>query len=160
METVSGSGMEPIVILSSMSDSEIRSILRDSISQIPEASGMNNHQGSKSTTDRRVMNIVMSELASNSMWFLDSATNTTTEADSAAAAYGVPYARNSLFVDNSTDVDTICQMIRKGANMADKNGSVIIIGHCRPNTARAFHYMIPKLQAEGYQFVYVSSLLH
>ena len=76
----------------------------------------------------------------------------------AAALYHVPYARNNLFVDNSADVDAICRMIQKGAERARKNGSAIIIGHCRPNTAAAFKKMVPKLKAEGIEFVYLSSL--
>ena len=158
MESVSGKGMEKIVIKDSMSDEQIRSLIRQSIQQIPQASGMNNHQGSKATTDKRVMKIVMSELASRNMFFFDSATNTSTEADKAAALYHVPYARNNLFVDNSADVDAICRMIQKGAERARKNGSAIIIGHCRPNTAAAFKKMVPKLKAEGIEFVYLSSL--
>lgn len=160
MESVSGSGMEPIVILTSMGDSEIRSMLRDSMNQIPEAIGMNNHQGSKATIDRRVMNVVMSEMASHNMFFLDSATNSNTAVAAAAEAYGVRHARNELFVDNDSDVSAIEQMIRKGADIASRDGSVIIIGHCRPNTAEAFRQMVPKLTGEGYEFVYLSSMMH
>lgn len=159
MESVSGSGMEPVVLLTSMSDTAKRKLLSDSFRQIPQAAGMNNHQGSKATTDRATMDVVMNELAHRGMFFLDSATNTTTAADSAAAAYGVRYARNELFVDNSTDVETIKSMIRKGARMAAANGSAIIIGHCRPHTAEAFRQAVPELRAEGIRFIYVSDLL-
>lgn len=159
MESVSGSGMEPVVLLTSMSDTAKRQMLADSFRQIPQAVGMNNHQGSKATTDRATMDVVMNELSHRGMFFLDSATNTTTAADGAAAAYGVRYARNELFVDNSTDVETIKSMIRKGARMAIANGSAIIIGHCRPHTAEAFRQIVPELRAEGIRFVYVSELL-
>lgn len=159
MESVSGYGMEPVVLLTSMSDMEKRQLLSNSFRQIPQAVGMNNHQGSKATTDRATMDVVMNELAHRGMFFLDSATNTTTAADSAAAAYGVRYARNELFVDNSTDVETIKSMIRQGARMAAGHGSAIIIGHCRPHTAEAFRQVVPELQAEGIRFVYVSDLL-
>ena len=160
MESVSGSGMEPVVLLTGMSDMEKRRLLSDSFRQIPQAAGMNNHQGSKATTDRATMDVVMNELAHRGMFFLDSATNTTTAADSAATAYGVRYARNELFVDNSTDVETIKSMIRKGARMAAANGSAIIIGHCRPHTAEAFRQVVPELRAEGIRFIAVSELLH
>lgn len=158
MESVSHSGMEPIVLLTTMSDEAMRTMLSDSFRQIPQAVGMNNHQGSKATTDRHTMDVVMNELRHRGLFFLDSATNTTTAADSAAAAYGVPYARNELFVDNSTDIEEIKAMIRKGARMA-AGGSAIIIGHCRPNTAEAFRQVVPELKAEGIRFVYVSSLM-
>lgn len=160
MESVSGSGMEPIVLLTSMSAEAKKSMLADSMRQIPQAVGMNNHQGSKATIDRATMNTVMQMLSAKGMFFLDSATNTTTEADSAAAAYGVRYARNELFVDNSTDIEEIKAMIRKGARRASANGTAIIIGHCRPNTAEAFRQVVPELRAAGIEFIYVSKLLH
>lgn len=158
MESVSGIGMEPKVILTSMSDTDIRQMLRDSLSQLPEALGINNHQGSKATIDARTMDIVMNELHHRGLFFFDSHTNSTTVADKAAKTYGVPYVRNDLFVDNSASVSDICAMIQEGADRAKKKGTYIIIGHCRPHTAEAFRQMVPKLKAQGIEFVYLSSL--
>lgn len=158
MESVSGIGMEPKVILTSMSDAAIRQMLRDSLSQLPEANGINNHQGSKATIDARTMDIVMNELHHRGLFFFDSHTNSTTVADKAAKTYGVPYVRNDLFVDNSASVSDICAMIQEGADRAKKKGTYIIIGHCRPHTAEAFRQMVPKLKAQGIEFVYLSSL--
>lgn len=159
MEPVSGSGIEEKTILTSMSDEAIRYMLKESLEQIPQAVGINNHQGSRATTDARVMRVVMNELSHRGLFFFDSRTNTTTAADSAAASYGVPYARNDLFVDNSADEGEIRAMIQEGANRAKARGSYIIIGHCRPHTAAAFRDIVPQLQAQGIEFVYVSSLL-
>lgn len=158
MESVSGIGMESKVILTSMGDEEIRSLLKSSISQVPEAVGINNHQGSKATTDRHTMDVVMNELHHRHLFFFDSRTNSTTAADAAAASYGVPYVRNDLFVDNEADVAAISAMIREAAKRAQKYGTYVIIGHCRPKTAEAFRQMVPQLEKEGIQFVYVSSL--
>lgn len=158
MESVSGIGMESKVILTSMGDEEIRSLLKSSLSQVPEAVGINNHQGSKATTDRHTMDVVMNELHHRRLFFFDSRTNSTTAADAAAAAYGVPYVRNDLFVDNEADVAAISSMIREAAKRAQKYGTYVIIGHCRPKTAEAFRQMVPQLEKEGIQFVYVSSL--
>lgn len=158
MESVSGIGMESKVILTSMGDEEIRSLLKSSLSQVPEAVGINNHQGSKATTDRHTMDVVMNELHHRHLFFFDSRTNSTTAADGAAASYGVPYVRNGLFVDNEADVAAISSMIREAAKRAQKYGTYVIIGHCRPKTAEAFRQMVPQLEKEGIQFVYVSSL--
>lgn len=159
MESVSGIGMESKVILTSMGDEEIRSLLKSSLSQVPEAVGINNHQGSKATTDRHTMDVVMNELHHRHLFFFDSRTNSTTAADAAAASYGVPYVRNDLFVDNEADVAAISIMIREAAKRAQKYGTYVIIGHCRPKTAEAFRQMVPQLEKEGIQFVYVSSLV-
>ncbi len=159
MESVSGAASEPIFISTSMTAEQQEKILLDSFAQIPQAVGMNNHQGSKATIHRTTMNNVMKALAARNMFFLDSATNSTTAADAAAAAYGVPYVRNELFVDNTTNVEEIKEMIRKGARMA-QGGNAILIGHCRPNTAEAFRQVVPELEAEGIRFIYVSTLTH
>lgn len=158
MESVSGIGMESKVILTSMGDEEIRSLLKSSLFQVPEAVGINNHQGSKATTDRHTMDVVMNELHHRHLFFFDSRTNSTTAADAAATSYGVPYVRNDLFVDNEADVAAISSMIREAAKRAQKYGTYVIIGHCRPKTAEAFRQMVPQLEKEGIQFVYVSSL--
>lgn len=160
MESVSGAAAEKVLLLTTMDSAAQRQILADSFRQIPQAVGLNNHQGSKATTDRRTMDTVMAALAARGMFFFDSATNTTTAADAAAAAAGVPYVRNQLFVDNSADVEEIKAMIRKGARMAAANGSAVIIGHCRPHTAEAFRQAVPELRRAGIEFVYLSSLTH
>ncbi len=160
MESVSGAAAEKVLLLTTMDSAAQRQILADSFRQIPQAVGLNNHQGSKATTDRRTMDTVMAALAARGMFFFDSATNTTTAADAAAAAAGVPYVRNQLFVDNSADVEEIKAMIRKGARMAAANGSAVIIGHCRPHTAEAFRQAVPELRRAGIEFEYLSSLTH
>ena len=100
----------------------------------------------------------MNELHHRHLFFFDSRTNSTTAADGAAASYGVPYVRNDLFVDNEADVAAISAMIREAAKRAQKYGTYVIIGHCRSKTAEAFRQMVPQLEKEGIQFVYVSSL--
>lgn len=70
MEPVSGSGMEEKTILTSMSDEAIRYMLKESLEQIPQAVGINNHQGSRATTDARVMRVVMNELSHRGLFFL------------------------------------------------------------------------------------------
>lgn len=159
MEPVSGMGMEDKTILTSMSDEEIRQMFNESLDQLPEIVGVNNHQGSKATIDYHVMSIVSEELAKRNLFFLDSHTNTTTVADKTCLAFGVPYAKNGLFVDNSTDEREIRKMIQEGANRAKTHGTYIIIGHCRPHTAAAFRDMVPELLSQGIQFIYVSSLV-
>jgi polysaccharide deacetylase 2 family uncharacterized protein YibQ len=46
----------------------------------------------------------------------------------------------------------------KLASKAKSNGSAIGIGHDRPATIAVLKEMIPKLEADGFEFVYVSEL--
>ena len=63
---------EPVVISSSMTDTQIKDNVLKALSAIPGVTGVNNHQGSKSTTDTRVMQAVMTAIKPNTLFFVDS----------------------------------------------------------------------------------------
>ena len=66
---------------------------------------------------------------------------------------------NEVFLDNSSDVETIKQQLRLAGRIAVKAGAAIVIGHARPNTAIALRMMIPELEAEGVRLVFASQLV-
>ena len=51
-------GEDSFVLTTSMKSETIQERVRTALNQIPMAIGMNNHQGSKATEDRRVMTAV------------------------------------------------------------------------------------------------------
>ena len=51
-------GEKEYKLTTSMTSDEIESKVEEVISEFPEAVGMNNHQGAKATSDKRIMNIV------------------------------------------------------------------------------------------------------
>lgn len=159
MEPESDSGMEPRTILTSMSDDSIRAMLRESLSQVPQAAGINNHQGSKATADKRVMAVVMQELKQRGLFFFDSRTSAASVGAATASAYGVRSASNSFFIDNSSDEASIRARLQQAGELAARNGSVIIIGHCRPHTAQAVKDMVPILRSQGIRFVFLSDVM-
>ncbi len=159
MESISEIAMEKTAILTSMDDSRIQAVLDDSLSQVPQAVGINNHQGSKATANPRVMKAVMADLKMRGLFFFDSRTNSQSVGAQTASSAGVKTVSNELFIDNSTDETSIRARIREAADIAIRDGSAVVIGHCRPHTARALQAMIPELQKEGIQFVFLSSLL-
>lgn len=161
MESVSGVTPEPVTITTSMSDGEVRAAVNKAVSAVPHVIGSNNHQGSKATASSRVMKDVMTVFAQDGLFFVDSRTNGASVAEDTARSMGVPTAGNELFIDNDNDVASIESRLRQGANMAldSSSGYAIIIGHARPHTAEALKNMIPVLQAEGIEFVFVKNLV-
>ncbi|MEH6940223.1 divergent polysaccharide deacetylase family protein, partial [Bacillus sp. JJ664] len=69
------SWLGPNAITSNLSDLEIRRRVVAAIDDVPYAIGMNNHMGSKATSDERVMRIVLSVCKERGLFFLDSKTN-------------------------------------------------------------------------------------
>lgn len=149
----------PGAILLDMEPEAIAEQLMANLRHLPWVVGVNNHMGSKATSDERVMDSVFSVLRETGLFFLDSYTINTSIAGQAAQASGVPYAINDLFIDNINDEEYIMQQIRQGISIAQRRGSAIIIGHVRTHTAAALWRMLPEIISSGVALVPVSALI-
>ena len=159
MEPVSGSGMEAGTLLTTMSVTDIADRTKAALAQVPGAVGVNNHQGSKFTATRGAMLPVLQILRDRGLFYVDSATSADSIGSSLAGEMGIATRRNELFIDNDSSVAAICERLRQAAAMAQRDGSALVIGHCRPNTAEAVRQMVPELEAQGIELVYVSQLV-
>ncbi len=147
-------------ILTSMSDSKQRDILRRALQSLPGVAGVNNHQGSKATSDAKTMKNILGELKARGIFFVDSRTSSASVARDTARNMGVPTARNDIFLDNSTDIEEIRQQIYKAMAEAEKNGSAVAICHARTNTAVCWERYVEEFKETGITFVPVTELLY
>lgn len=159
MQPLNTTSSEEIFIGGDMSDSKIQATANEILDQVPYAVGMNNHQGSMATADERIMKSVMSVMRQRGLAFLDSRTNSASVGEQTASAMGVMTGRNNLFIDNDSDVASIKERLRQSGDMAIRNGSAVVIGHCRPNTAQALSEMVDELHAKGVDIVFVTDLM-
>jgi len=150
---------EKLTITVNMNDGEIQEMTRNAIQSIPGLIGVNNHQGSRVTADKHIMKVVLGELQTSNLFFLDSRTNSQSVGADTARQMGIRTGENQLFIDNTDDVSAVKAKLRTAQGMAIKHGSVIVIGHARMNTATAVSEMISELEAKGIQLVFVSQLL-
>lgn len=160
MQPLNTTSSEEIFIGSDMSNTMIKETANSLIDQVPHAIGMNNHQGSMATADERIMESVMSVMKQRGLAFLDSRTNGASIGEQTASAMGVTTGRNNLFIDNDANVSAIKERLRQGGEMALRNGSAVVIGHCRPNTAQAIAEMIDELHGKGVDIVFVTDLMY
>jgi uncharacterized protein len=145
-------------ILTSMSDEEIATVTRANVEKVPYARGMNNHMGSRATTDRRVMNTVLGALPEG-MYFIDSRTTGNSIAADVARELNVPTATRHVFLD---DVATEAAVRRQLANLAEAaqdRGVAIGIGHPYPVTMRVLADELPSLKARGFRLVRASAVV-
>ncbi|MDT8900218.1 divergent polysaccharide deacetylase family protein [Anaeroselena agilis] len=150
---------EASTIKVTMSDQEIRDITAKALKAVPGIIGVNNHQGSRATSDRRVMNAVLGVLKANNLFFVDSRTSAQSIAYDAARRAGLRSGMNEVFLDGRNEGDYIKGQLRTAARLAVREGSAIAIGHARPATAVALREMIPELEATGVKLVYASQLV-
>jgi polysaccharide deacetylase 2 family uncharacterized protein YibQ len=155
----SGEQSEASTITTAMSDQEIRDMTAKAIQAVPGIIGVNNHQGSKATADRRVMKAVMGVLKAHNLFFIDSRTSSQSIAFDAARQAGLRSGSNEIFLDGRSDVDYIKGQLWAAARMAARDGTAIAIGHARPNTVIALREAIPEVEAAGIKFIFVSQLV-
>ena len=154
---VSSSGEEDFVLNTDMTSSEIESRMENVITHLPQAVGMNNHQGSKATENKRVMNVVGSVLKKYEKYFIDSRTTPESIAESMMMSLGVHTANRDVFLDNEADLYLINKQLDQLISTAQHKGSAIGVGHARPMTLQVLQKRIPELKKAGFQFKFVSS---
>jgi polysaccharide deacetylase 2 family uncharacterized protein YibQ len=142
-----------------MADSDVGALVSQDIRAIPGLIGVNNHQGSRATSDKRIMKDVLTTLQSNQLFFVDSRTSGQSIAYDMARQLGVHSAVNDLFIDNQPDVEYIKGQLRRAIQIAVKQGQAVVIGHARLNTAEAVHQMIGEIESSGVKLVFVSELV-
>lgn len=154
METVSGLNPGPGKVTTAMTDPQIDSQVEADLDQVPQARGVNNHEGSKASADERVMHEVIGVLAQRGgLFFIDSRTSAASVGEQTAAKLGVPTGARDVFLDNRADVAYSEAQLLEAADIAKRHGSAIAIGHPRPTTLEAVRELIPRLEAAGIQFV-------
>ena len=159
MQPISALDPGPGKIMVSMNDETIEAQTARDIDAIPYAEGANNHEGSRATSDPRVMAAVMRVFKRRGLFFIDSRTIATTVAQRTAQEYGVPNAARNVFLDDRNTVPAVEAQLRLAARIALKRGSAIAIGHPRPATLAAVRALYPELEREGITFVLARSLV-
>ena len=122
------------VIDSGMSAETVTLLLRKALVFLPGALGMNNHRGSRATRDEHLMETVMTELASTSLFFLDSRTSSASVAYNTARTKGIPAAFCSVFLDHEPAEEFMEKQFQRGLDLAAKRGWVVMIAHTRQGT--------------------------
>jgi polysaccharide deacetylase 2 family uncharacterized protein YibQ len=121
----------------SMSDEAIKKRVAENLAQIPEAIGVNNHMGSRFTSNSHGMKTALREFKSRGLFFLDSMTTAKSVGRQVARETGIRFFERDIFIDNVKDVSAITLQLRKAENVALKRGFAIAIGHPYPETLAA-----------------------
>ncbi len=158
MKPLSKQPLEKDTLAPSMNAEEVDRIIKNAISRVPHAKGMNNHMGSEMTSSLSGMRNVMRSLSQSNLFFLDSVTIGNTQALNAAKEFGVPSTKRNIFIDNHQSEEETRTQLNKAIAYARKHGSAVAIGHPHPSTVRALQKFIPLVPSD-IELVPVSSLV-
>ncbi|MEW5691683.1 MAG: divergent polysaccharide deacetylase family protein [Candidatus Hydrogenedentota bacterium] len=132
MESQAGNNPGPYAVLTNLSENEILLRLEKAFNNIgiENICGVNNHMGSKATSDERTMRIVLSCLKNKGLFFIDSLTSNKSVGLQIAKKLGIPTAARDVFLDNTITEEYVRKQWNHLLNLSKKNGNAIAIGHC------------------------------
>jgi polysaccharide deacetylase 2 family uncharacterized protein YibQ len=145
----------PNAVMTAMTNDEIARTTRSDIAAVPFAAGVNNHMGSRATSDPRVMRTVLSSLP-HGMFFIDSMTVSTSLGEKLAREMKIPTASRQVFLDDVQSETAVRKQLAQLTTAAEERGVAVGIGHMYPVTIRVLAQDAPGLRARGFRFVRAS----
>lgn len=116
---------------------KLRGVIAKLRADFPNAKFINNHTGSKFTSDERAMQNLLRAMNEHGFLFIDSRTSPATKAKAAMKGLGMRYVHRDVFLDNQNSVAAVRKKLREAVALAKKQGYAIAIGHPKSSTLRA-----------------------
>lgn len=138
---------------------ELQKRLEAAFQAVPYTSGINNHMGSRMTSQRPAMAWLMGELQRRNKFFVDSRTSAQTVAAAEAQKIGLASVSRDVFLDDERTEPAIAQQLQTAIKLAHKQGSAVMIGHPYPQTLAVLERELPKLKAQGIEWIDIKSMI-
>ncbi len=142
-----------------MSKSRMKQVLASNLESIPGVIGVNNHMGSRFTSSKTAMRVVLKELKDKDLFFMDSLTSPESKGDALASSIGVQEVNRDIFLDNQQDEQAILFQLQKAARLAKKTGKVVAIGHPYPETLTALRKWT-KQEGENFRLCSIAEIVN
>jgi polysaccharide deacetylase 2 family uncharacterized protein YibQ len=151
----------PGAVYISYADLEIEEIVKDNLAQIPQATGVNNHMGSRFTSCPRKVVQALKVIKERNLFFVDSLTTCHSKAYTVARRLHMRAAPRNIFLDHDPDLAAIRLQLKRLKDHALTYGAAIGIGHPHIPTLAALHAFKWELEDQGspLELVPVSRLL-
>lgn len=137
MEAMSFTKEEPFTLRVDDSQDKISNRIQKLKQLFPKVRYINNHTGSKFTSNERAVNKLIFELRKNNINFIDSRTIADTKVPKVMKNYGMKYIGRDVFLDHHSDKNYVKGQIKRAIKIAKEHGTAIAIGHPHKNTLLA-----------------------
>lgn len=164
MESKNGkkSWLGPKAITNELSLEETAKNVIESLDELYYAVAINNHMGSKITENRELITEIVKIAKDRELIIVDSVTSNRSVFIEVAQEYGVRCYARDVFLDGTQNISLIEKQLVKTAEIANKKGYAIAIGHVGVEggraTATAIKEVAPRLKELGYVFVTIDEL--
>ena len=147
---------EPQTLLVTSSQKDIDNRIKNIKKWFPRDRFVNNHTGSRFTSNYQAMTKLFKALKKNRLIFIDSRTSADTIAPIVAKNFHQKLLSRDIFIDNVADITYIQEQLKKAIKKAKKNGYAVAIGHPHLKTLQALKES--KGLFKDVKLVYVSTI--
>lgn len=137
MEAMSFTKEEPFTLRVDDSEQKISNRIQNLKKLFPRVKYINNHTGSKFTSNERAVNKLIYELNKYHINFIDSRTIADTKVPKVMKNYGLRYVSRDVFLDHHSEKNYVKGQIKQAIKIAREHGTAIAIGHPHKNTLLA-----------------------
>ncbi len=130
------------------SSAKIESEISKIRSNFPKAIYINNHTGSKFTSDYDSLKKLFIAFKKHNMIFIDSYTTKDSKAKILSSEFGNKYLKRDVFIDNTKDEKAIINKLKEAIKIAQKSGFAIAIGHPYEQTFKALKGFKSELESQ------------
>lgn len=146
-------------LTSGLSNEQVEHNIKDSLTQLPGAIGMNNHMGSKIMESEKFLDIIFRICSEQNLIFIDSKTTPKSKAKVFAEKYHVTFFERDVFLeDKGRDITNVKRNLNKAVDIAKKRGFVIAIGHVGGAGGKSTAQAINDFDDPNVKFITVSEL--
>ncbi|MGF6284517.1 polysaccharide deacetylase 2 family uncharacterized protein YibQ [Pseudomonas sp. BT76 TE3572] len=138
---------------------ELEKRLNAALKVVPYTAGINNHMGSRMTVQQPAMAWLMAELQRRHKLFVDSRTSAQTVAAAEAQKIGLASVSRDVFLDDEPTEAAIFTQLQTAISLARKQGSAVMIGHPYPQTLAVLERELPKLKAQGIDWIDIKQMI-
>jgi uncharacterized protein len=156
MEPKEKYNLENNTITTSMKTKRIQQILEQDLSNVNLAKGISNHMGSAISQDKRTAAVILAQAKMRGLYFFDSFVIKESVFPDLAKQIQIKFAKRDIFLDNQDNLEYIQGQLMKLKKLSLRNGLAIGIGHDRKNTLSVLRDLLPKMEKEGYKFIFLS----
>lgn len=149
----------PNALTAALGNDELLRRLRWALDRFGGYVGINNHMGSRFTSFEAGMVVVMKEIKTRGLLFLDSRTSIGSRGVALARRLGVPHARRHIFLDDTLDAAAVRARLAEIEAVATQAGYVVAIGHPHKVTLDALAEWLPEVVKRGFQLVPISAIV-
>lgn len=142
----------------SMTKYEIERVVRENLSIISEAVGVNNHMGSLFTQDEERMRYFLEIIREKGLYYVDSLTHPNSKGYLLAKSMGIKTIKRDIFLDNVQTKELIKENLYKSVNLANKKGYALVVAHPYEETIMVLNEELDKINSMV-NIVYVSDIL-